>query len=176
MVAAAVILPRSLALSGIADSKRLSAQQRADLAEALCRDCDYGIGMASVEEIDRLNILSASLRAMQRAVARLSRPPDLTLVDGPYCPALPNKALPLIKGDRRCRAIAAAAIVAKIHRDALMRGYAEKYPGYGWESNAGYGTKTHRDGLQKHGITPLHRISFAPVRRTVIQQRRHALT
>ena len=126
---------------------------------------DIGIGMAAPEEIDRINILQATLQAMCRAVDSLSTSPDAALVDGNQAPPLSCTVQTVIKGDGRCLSIAAASIAAKVTRDRLMAQLAQEHPGYGWERNAGYGTKQHREALERLGVTPHHRRSFAPIAR-----------
>jgi ribonuclease HII len=167
VVAAALVLPDDLApdLAGaIDDSKRLAPERRAGLAAALGAVCRIGFGEVSPAEIDRLNILAATLLAMRRAVDALGAPPpDHALVDGNRAPALSCSATPVVGGDRRCLSIAAASIVAKVRRDRLMAALAERHPGYGWERNAGYGTAEHLRALARLGATPHHRRSFAPV-------------
>ncbi|MDE3081046.1 MAG: ribonuclease HII, partial [Paracoccaceae bacterium] len=122
------------------------------------------VAHASVEEIDRLNILRASHLAMERAVAGLRSPPDHLLIDGNMIPrGLTIPAEAVVKGDARVLSIAAASIVAKVARDAIMVDLAQQHPGYGWETNAGYGSKAHLQALQDFGVTPHHRRSFAPV-------------
>jgi ribonuclease HII len=147
----------------IDDSKALSARTRRQLAPEILRCAIVGLGEASVEEIDRLNILKATHLAMSRAVAALSLPPALALVDGNRAPLLSCPARTVVGGDRCCLSIAAASILAKVRRDALMAELAERYPGYGWERNAGYGTPEHRQALARLGITPEHRRSFRPI-------------
>ena len=153
------------------DSKKLARERREAIFEemqALASAEDpplrLGLGDASVEEIDRLNILQASLLAMTRAVAALGLQPDTALVDGTQAPKLDCPVTTVIGGDRKCLTIAAASIAAKVTRDRLMARLAEDHPGYGWESNAGYGTAAHRDGLRRLGVTPHHRRSFRPIR------------
>ena len=168
VVAAAVVLdldhmPRALRLA-IDDSKALSAEERDEYCLAIRRCAVIGIGAASVREIDRINILRASLVAMQRAVHALGIVPDNALVDGNIAPALPCRARPVIGGDARSLSIAAASIVAKVLRDQIMRELARRYAGYGWESNVGYATREHCEALMALGATIHHRRSFAPVR------------
>jgi ribonuclease HII len=124
---------------------------------------DVGVGVADVAEIDSLNILRATLLAMQRAVAALSAPPSSALIDGNIAPSLCCPAHTVVEGDSRCLSIAAASIVAKVTRDRLMAELSVAHPGYGWDHNAGYGTQEHRIALQRLGITPHHRRSFAPI-------------
>jgi ribonuclease HII len=168
VVAAAVVLdldhmPRALR-RGIDDSKVLSAEEREDYCREIRRCAVIGIGAASVREIDRINILRASLLAMQRAVHALGILPDAALVDGNIAPALPCRAQAVIGGDGRSLSIAAASIVAKVMRDQIMRELARRYAGYGWESNVGYATREHCEALMALGATIHHRRSFAPVR------------
>lgn len=165
VVAAAVVLNRASIPEGLNDSKKLTAKRRAFLAPLLHQSAEVSVGMATVEEIDRLNILQASLLAMHRAVAGLAQPPCHLLVDGNRIPAdLPCPATTVVGGDGRSPSIAAASIVAKIWRDDVMRRAATQWPGYGWETNAGYPTKCHKSALRNLGATPFHRRSFKPVR------------
>lgn len=165
VVAAAVVLNRASIPDGLNDSKKLTAKRRAFLGPLLRQSAEVSIGMASVEEIDAMNILQASLLAMQRAVAGLAAPVDHLLVDGNRLPSdLPCAATPVVGGDGRSPSIAAASIVAKIWRDDVMKEAATQWPGYGWETNAGYPTKCHKSALRDLGVTPFHRRSFRPVR------------
>ncbi|MFO0995626.1 MAG: ribonuclease HII [Alphaproteobacteria bacterium] len=167
VMAAAVLLDRErlspLLRDGLADSKTLSRERRSVLFEALLREARFGIGAASVEEIDRHNILKATFRAMARAVRALGIRPDLALVDGNRAPPLPCPVETIIKGDSLSLSIAAASIIAKVTRDRLMDSLARRYPGFGWERNAGYGTAEHQAALDRFGVTPHHRRSFAPI-------------
>lgn len=165
VVAAAVVLNRASIPEGLNDSKKLSAKRRAFLTPLLRQSAQVGLGVASVEEIDALNILQASLLAMRRAVAALPVVPDHLLIDGNRLPVdLPCPAIPVVGGDGRSPSIAAASIVAKTWRDDVMKEAAAQFPGYGWETNAGYPTKCHKSALRDLGVTPFHRRSFAPVR------------
>ena len=164
VTAAAVILDLTRIPEGIDDSKKLPAKRRAALAEAIMRDCDWAVGHASVEEIDAMNILRASHLAMCRAIAGLRQRPDLALIDGNLLPRdLPMPGQAVVKGDARSLSIAAASLVAKFLRDRIMVDLAQQHPGYGWEVNAGYPTKAHRQALLDLGVTPYHRRSFRPV-------------
>jgi len=164
VVAAAVIL--GAPIDGLADSKKLTATKREKLAERIIRDPDiaFGIGAASVKEIDRLNILQASLLAMVRAVRKLPIDPDIALVDGNKAPDLACPVQTVVGGDALIPAISAASIIAKVTRDRLMMLLDHRYPGYGWHRNAGYPTAEHRSALTGLGATRHHRTSFAPVR------------
>ena len=171
VVAAAVILdaaklPKDLA-ARIDDSKALRPAVRQDLFLRLRDQARIGVGSASVEEIDRLNVLAASLLAMRRAVAALGVSPHLALVDGNRAPDLPCPVRTVVGGDRLSLSIAAASIVAKVTRDGIMAELARRHPGYGWERNAGYGTAEHRAALIRLGVTPEHRRSFLPVSKLI---------
>ncbi len=165
VVAAAVILDGGWDAAGVDDSKRLTAAARRRLRREIEAHAEIGMGQASVCEIDRLNILNAALLAMRRAVTDLVRLPECALVDGNRLPDLPCPAEAVPRGDARSLSIAAASIVAKVERDRLMAGLAGEFPGYGWERNAGYGTPEHASALERLGVTPHHRRSFAPVAR-----------
>ena len=164
VVAAAVILEPELIPVGLDDSKLVPRERRIDLDVLLRRDAEVAIGIASVDEIDILNVLRASLLAMARAVAGLATPPASALVDGTFAPALACPVRAVVKGDGTSLSIAAASIVAKCARDRIMAGLARDFPGYGWETNAGYGTPAHLEALRRLGPTPHHRRCFAPVR------------
>ena len=164
VTAAAVILNPNDIPVGLNDSKLLSAAARESLATDIEACATISVAHASVEEIDRLNILRASHLAMVRAVNGLRTRPDHALIDGNLVPVgLPCAATALVKGDSRSVSIAAASIVAKVARDRIMVDLAQQHPGYGWEKNAGYPTKMHRDALADLGVTPHHRRSFKPV-------------
>lgn len=164
VVAAAVVLPARNIPVGLNDSKLLSPAARAVLYEEIIACADVGVGMADEAEIARNNLLGATFHAMQRALAALRRPPHAALVDGPHAPALPCHTHAVVKGDRRSFSIAAASIVAKVTRDMLMVRLAERFPGYGWERNKGYGSREHADGIRRLGVTQHHRMTFKPVR------------
>ena len=167
VVAAAVILdvaslPDDLTRT-IDDSKKLSAAKREDIAARLCHCARIGIGAATIAEIGALNILGATFRAMERAVAALGIVPDMALVDGNRAPALCCPVRTVVKGDSISLSIAAASIVAKVTRDRIMARLAIRYPDFGWERNAGYGTAQHRAALERVGVTPHHRKTYAPI-------------
>ena len=165
VVAAAVILDPSQAIQGLADSKVLSARRRESLfLEIKLRCIAWALGRAEVHEIDTLNILQASLLAMQRAVKNLPLLPSKILVDGCHCPFFTCPAEAIIGGDRLIPSISAASIMAKVIRDAEMQVMDNVYPGYGFSANKGYPTQQHRDALKTLGVTPIHRRSFSPVR------------
>ncbi len=164
VTAAAVILDAKNIPPGLEDSKKLSARKRDDLAATLADCAVVSVAHATVEEIDELNILQASHLAMCRAVEGLGRKVDHALIDGNMIPkSLQVPATALIKGDGRSVSIAAASIVAKVMRDRIMVDLAQQHPGYGWDQNAGYPTKAHREALQNLGVTPHHRRSFKTV-------------
>ena len=172
VTACAVVLDMLRIPEGLNDSKKLSAQRRESLAEAILACAEVSVASASVEEIDELNILRASHLAMERAVAGLLTPPDHCLIDGNLIPkGLTVSAEAIVKGDSKSVSISAASIVAKIRRDYVMSALAQQYPGYGWETNAGYPSKSHRLALQNIGVTPHHRRSFKPVHNILYQQK-----
>ena len=165
VVAAAVILPQGFELPGLNDSKQLSAKKREALYTALMENpaVKKSVAQASVEEIDRLNILRATHLAMARAAQGLTPLPQMCLIDGLPVPAFPLPSRNLVKGDARCLSIAAASILAKVTRDRIMQELHAQFPAYGFARNAGYGTKEHLEAIRTHGITVHHRRSFAPV-------------
>ncbi len=166
VVAAAVILPpggKPRVLRGLTDSKLLSAEEREHYAERIRRIAVSAIGVASVAEIDELNIYHANLLAMQRAVEALGAAPDAALVDGRAAPGLDCPVKTVVKGDRRSLSIAAASVLAKVARDRIMHDLEAECPGYGWKTNVGYGTDEHYLGLLRRGPTIHHRLSFAPL-------------
>ena len=176
VVAAAVVLckPRP---AGLDDSKKLKPARRAELEAAIKRRCHWAVGVVEVADIDRLNIFGATMLAMTLAVAalceQLDEEPHEVLIDGNLtpqgrCAEWRWTARPVVGGDALIPSMSAASIIAKEHRDRLMRGYAEAHPHYGWERNAGYGTPEHLAALQEHGPCELHRRSFAPVRQMVL--------
>ncbi len=171
VIAAAVMFerdgPAGILRDEIADSKQLSHAERAALAPAIRATAHVGVGLATVAEIDTINILRATHLAMRRAVVRLPRAPRVALVDGNQAPGLVCPVWTVVGGDGASLSIAAASIIAKVTRDRIMRRLAAQHPGFGWERNAGYGTAEHRAGLGRLGATPHHRRSFAPVRKVL---------
>ncbi|MEL6601148.1 MAG: ribonuclease HII [Pseudomonadota bacterium] len=164
VIAAAVILPMDGVPAGIDDSKKLSASRREALFGDILACAHVGIGRAEVEEINARNILVASEAALTRAVAALPLLPHTALIDGKRVPpGLPCPGVPIVKGDSLSLSIAAASIIAKVTRDREMRILAQSWPGYGWETNMGYGTRAHAEGLQTLGVSPHHRRSFKPI-------------
>ena len=163
VISAAIILNKEKIPEGINDSKKLSKKKREVINEELISQHSFAIGIASVEEIDKINILQASLLAMKRAVLNLNIKPQTILVDGNKLPDLEYNMYPIIKGDSKSISIAAASIIAKVYRDKLMQDLSLQYPGYYWEKNSGYGTKQHLLALDNLGVTPIHRKSFAPI-------------
>lgn len=172
VTAAAVVLDLTLLPVGLNDSKKLTAKARDRLEAEILARAQVSIAHASVAEVDELNILRASHLAMERAVAALDPAPDFLLIDGNLIPrglTLPAEAV--VKGDARSLSIAAASIVAKQCRDRIMVDLAQQHPGYGWETNAGYPSKSHRLALRNLGVTPHHRRSFKPVHNILYQDK-----
>lgn len=169
VVAACVYIPPEKRVlefvSAIRDSKKLSATKLAILDQEIKTHFEFGIAEVSPEEIDKINILQASLKAMEQAYTTMGGNVAQALVDGNRCPKrLPCPALPVVKGDSRSISIAAASIIAKVHRDKMMSELAKNFPHYGWERNAGYPTAEHLAGIKTHGITKHHRKTFGPVK------------
>ncbi|MDP3846582.1 MAG: ribonuclease HII [Pseudomonas sp.] len=170
VVTAAVILDPARPILGLNDSKKLTAVRREQLFDEICeKSVAWCIARAEVEEIDQLNILHATMLAMQRAVAGLSVTPKLALIDGNRCPQLDVPSAAVVKGDSQVPAIAAASILAKVSRDREMQALDLQYPGYGIAGHKGYPTPAHLEALQRLGPTPIHRRSFAPVRKLLEQ-------
>ena len=163
VVAAAVILDPGNIPDGIADSKVLEADVRRTLYREILAHARVGIGIAGVDRIDSENILNASLWAMADAVAQLECRPRLVLVDGNKVPNVECSTRAIVQGDAKCLSIAAASIVAKVVRDAMMAELARDYPHYGFDRHKGYGTREHHEAIARHGVTPHHRRSFSPV-------------
>ena len=164
VVAAAVILDPENPIEGLADSKKLTAKKREALEPLIKeRALAWCVAEASVEEIDEINILQATMLAMQRAVAGLKVQPEFVQVDGNRIPKLPMMAEAIVKGDAKVAAISAASILAKTHRDAFMMEQAHRYPGYGFEKHMGYGTAEHIKAIETLGVLPIHRKTFKPI-------------
>lgn len=161
VVAAAVIFDKDFFIEGVNDSKKLSKKKRDELyTKIISSALSYGVGIIDNEEIDRINILQASLKAMKIAVGKLTAKPDLILIDGNKSFHSEIKTKTIVKGDSKSFAIAAASIIAKVTRDEMMVEASKKYPQYQWHQNKGYPTKIHREAVIKHGPTPLHRKTF----------------
>ena len=172
VTAAAVVLDPRRIPDGLDDSKKLGGRRRAVLYETILASAEVSVAHASVAEIDRLNILRAAHLAMRRAVAGLGCPPDLTLIDGNLVPeGLGTPARAIIRGDALSLSIAAASIIAKVTRDRIMQDLAQQFPGYGWQTNSGYGSQSHIKALQDLGPTPHHRRSFKPVHNILYQEK-----
>ncbi|HPF46869.1 MAG: ribonuclease HII [Alphaproteobacteria bacterium] len=170
VIAAAVVLNPANIPCHLNDSKKLSAKKREELNDIILATAQFGFGEATLEEIDALNILHASMLAMQRAVTNLPCKVDHILVDGNRLPNFEAPATAVIKGDQKSLSIAAASIIAKIKRDFLMKKLAKIHPEYGWDRNAGYGTREHMEALNLVGPSRFHRKSFAPIRDLMTQQ------
>ncbi len=161
VVAACVILQKGSRIEGINDSKKLSLKKREELFDIITEKAlSIGIGMADNQEIDRLNILQATYKAMERALENMTLKPQQLLVDAVTIPNIDIPQEAIIKGDAKSISIGAASIIAKVTRDRIMTKYAEKYPEYGFEKNVGYGTREHEEAIIKHGLCPIHRRSF----------------
>jgi ribonuclease HII len=172
VVATAVILDPLKYIDGLADSKILSERKRDSLFEIIKADAlSWSVGMASVEEIDELNILQATMLAMQRAVNGLAIQPDEVLIDGNCLPKLLIPAQAIIKGDSKVKAISAASILAKVERDKIMVDYYRKYPDFSFHLHKGYGTKQHLKEIEQFGFLSIHRKTFNPVRTMILQQK-----
>lgn len=159
--AAAVMLPRGLDIPGLNDSKKLTEKKREELYDIICAGAVcYGVAFAGEEEIERLNILNATFLAMNRAIAQLSVPPQLALIDGNRDSGIEAPSRCIVKGDALCADIAAASVLAKVTRDRYMTALASEYPQYGFEKHKGYGTKQHYAAIREFGPSPAHRMSF----------------
>lgn len=173
VVAACVVIPKDVRneefVQHIKDSKKLSLKKREELFEKIIARCQYAISEITPEEIDEINILQATLKAMKESHDQIS---GIThaLIDGNKAPALSSKTRTVVKGDQKSKSIAAASIIAKVYRDRIMLKLAKQYPYYGWETNVGYPTKEHRDAILQYGITPAHRKSFGPVKKIIESQ------
>jgi len=163
VVSSAVVLKETINLSILKDSKKISFKKRIEIAEHIKLNSIYAIGMASVEEILKINILQAALLSMKRAIDQLSVKPELILIDGNFAPQGLKNFKTIIDGDEKVKSISAASIIAKVYRDQLMIKLSEKFQNYAWERNFGYGTKAHMEGLKKFGIITHHRKGFKPI-------------
>ena len=163
VVSAAVILKKGINLKLLKDSKKISFKKRGEISKHIKNNSYFAIGPASVEEILNLNILQATLLSMKRAIEKLPVKPSLTLIDGNFAPRGLKNYKTIINGDEKIKVISAASIIAKVYRDRFMIRLSEKFSNYAWETNFGYGTKEHLDGLKKFGATAHHRKSFKPV-------------
>ena len=163
VVSAAVILKKSIDLSLLKDSKKISFKNREKVSEHIKNNSYYSIGIASVNEILDLNILQASLLSMKRAIERLTVKPGLTLIDGNFAPKGLKNYKTIINGDEKIKVISAASIIAKVYRDHFMIKLSKKFSNYAWDRNFGYGTKAHLEGLKKFGVTSHHRKGFKPI-------------
>ena len=169
VVSAAVILKKGVLIKNLKDSKKLTFEQRIEVSKDIKKNSFFSIGVASVKEIEKLNILQASLLSMKRAILSLSRKPDLILVDGIFAPQVFNKCKTVVKGDEKIKCISAASILAKVYRDKIMIKMSKKYKNYSWNKNFGYGTKQHMLGLKKYGITTMHRKNFNPIHKMLLK-------
>ena len=163
VVSAAVVLKKSIDLSLLKDSKKISFKNREKVSEHIKNNSFYSIGVASVNEILNLNILQASLLSMKRAIERLTVKPGLTLIDGNFAPKGLKNYKTIINGDEKIKVISAASIIAKVYRDHFMIKLSKKFSNYAWDRNFGYGTKAHLEGLKKFGVTSHHRKGFKPI-------------
>ncbi len=162
--AAAVILNKNINKKILKDSKKLNKRKREVLAKYIKKNSTWAIGSASLKEIEKINILNASLLAMKRAIIKLKKKPNLVLIDGNKSPKIKNYLTRnIIKGDQKISEISAASIIAKVCRDKLMKNMSNKYKKYKWDINAGYGTKEHIKAIKKYGITKFHRKTFSPI-------------
>ena len=170
--AAAVILNKNIDTKNIKDSKKLSFKERILLSQYIKKNSIYALGISTVEEINKINILNASLLSMKRALSKLSTKPSLAYIDGPFAPKLNMSFKTFVRGDQKIKSIAAASIIAKVSRDLFMMKLSKKYPKYFWHKNFGYGTKDHLSGLKKYGITKYHKKKFKPVHNILFHQTR----
>ena len=169
VVSAAVILKTGVKLKNLKDSKKLNFEKRMEISKDIKNNSYFAIGIASVKEIEKLNILQASLLSMKRAILNLSKRPDLVLVDGIFSPDVSHQCKTIIKGDEKVKCISAASILAKVYRDKIMIKMSKKFKNYSWNKNFGYGTKDHIVGLKKYGITAMHRKNFKPIHKMLLK-------
>ena len=170
VVSAAVILKKRVLFKNLKDSKKLTFEQRIEVSRDIKKKSFFSIGVASVKEIEKLNILQASLLSMKRAILSLPKKPDLILVDGIFAPQISIKCRTIIKGDEKIKCISAASILAKVYRDKIMIKMSKKYKNYYWNKNFGYGTKQHIVGLKKYGLTTMHRKNFKPIHKMLLKK------
>lgn len=164
VVAACVILSSTIQIDGIDDSKLLSRSKRKKLFSAIKKNCDYSVGIVDNDEIDKINILNATIKAMEIGLRRLKIKPDIVYIDGNTATSIDVKQETIIKGDKKCRSIAAASIIAKVTRDGIMEELHNEYPQYNFTKNKGYPTKEHYEAIRKYGPCPIHRLSYKGVR------------
>ena len=169
VVSAAVILKKGVRIKKLKDSKKLTFEQRIEISKDIKNNSLFSIGIASVKEIEKLNILQASLLSMKRAVLSLPIQPDLVLVDGIFAPEILSKCKTVIKGDEKIKCISAASVLAKVYRDKIMIKMSKKFKNYSWNKNFGYGTKQHILGLKKYGLTIMHRKNFNPIHKMLLK-------
>ncbi len=169
VVSAAVILKQGVQIKNLRDSKKLTFKQRIEVSKDIKNNSLFSIGIASVKEIEKLNILQASLLSMKRAILSLPKKPDLVLVDGIFAPKNLSKCKTVIKGDEKIKCISAASVLAKVYRDKIMIRMSKKYKNYSWNKNFGYGTKQHILGLKKYGFTTMHRKNFNPIHKMLLK-------
>ena len=163
VVSAAVVLKKGINLKILKDSKKITFRKRKEISDHIKSNSYYGIGIASVKEIAKINILQASLLSMKRAINQLTIKPEVILIDGNFAPVGLKNYKTIINGDEKVKVISAASIIAKVYRDRLMVRLSETFSNYAWERNFGYGTKAHLEGLKKFGVTKHHRKGFKPV-------------
>ncbi len=169
VVSAAVILKKGKKFKHLKDSKKLSFKQRLEISKDIKNYSFFSFGMASVKEIEKLNILQASLLSMRRAIVGLSKKPDLVLVDGIFAPKVIYRCKTVVKGDEKIKCISAASILAKVYRDEIMIKLSKKFKNYYWSKNFGYGTREHLLGLKKYGLTTMHRKNFKPIYKMLLK-------
>ena len=168
--AAAVILNKKINTTNIKDSKKIPFKKRILISKYIKENSTYAIGISSVKEINKMNILNASLLSMKRAIKKLKLKPSIAYIDGPFSPKNTKiKCKTFIKGDQKIKCISAASIIAKVARDKFMIELSKKYPNYSWNKNFGYGTKEHLEGLKKYGFSTLHRKNFKPIHQMLLE-------
>ena len=171
--AAAVILNKKINTTNIKDSKKIPFKKRILISKYIKENSTYAIGISSVKEINKMNILNASLLSMKRAIKKLKLKPSIAYIDGPFSPKnIKIKCKTFIKGDQKIKCISAASIIAKVARDKFMIELSKKYPNYSWNKNFGYGTKEHLNKIKKHGLTKHHRKKFKPIHNILMSKPR----